>query len=330
MAIITQNGKVKSSGYKYSAHLMVRHVAYNAKISIIMKKTILMTAFLTLTFFASSQTFIQENKTWNVVECMNLSGCKTQTFKIMGDTTIGQLEYKKLYATYDTALNTWSNYGAMREVENQVFFYLYANETEEMLYDFNLAVGDTFNTIQNSMEYSGCPIELVVTSIDTVTLENGEQKQRFNFADGEQWISGIGSLYGLVYVGVYQCIIDMDYHLSCCHANDELIYQSQLFDNCFINTVGLKENSEQIKCSVYPNPFYQSTELKFDYSSSQNYRLQMMNGIGQVVMEIGNINSGKIIIQGDQLTSGIYFFRLTNDKNEVASGKLIKAQQVTK
>ena len=56
----------------------------------------------------------------------------------------------------------------------------------------------------------------------------------------------------------------------------------------------------------------------------------MMNGIGQVVMEIGNINSGKIIIQGDQLTSGIYFFRLTNDKNEVASGKLIKAQQVTK
>ncbi len=289
-----------------------------------MKKTILITALMTLTFFANSQTFIQENKTWNVVECINLGGCETQTFKIMGDTTIEQLEYKKLYVTYDTALNTWSNYGAMREIENQVFFYLYANETEEMLYDFNLAVGDTFNTIQNSMEYSGCPIELVVTSIDTVTLENGEQKQRFNFADGEQWISRIGSLYGLVYVGVHQCIIDMDYDLSCCHENDELIYQSQLFDNCFINTVGLKENSEQIKHSVYPNPFSESTELKFDYSSSQNYRLQIISGIGQIAMEIRNINSGKIIIQGDQLNSGIYFFRLTNDNNEIASGKLIK------
>jgi len=296
------------------------------KNSIIMKKTILITALMALTFFANSQTFIQENKTWNVVECMNFGGCKTQTFIIMGDTIIEQLEYKKLYATYDTTLNTWSNYGAMREIENQVFFYLYANETEEMLYDFNLAVGDTFNTIHNSIGCSGCPIELVVTSIDTVTLENGEQKQRFNFADGEQWISGIGSLYGLVYVGVYQCIMDMYYDLSCCHENDELIYQSQFFDNCFINTVGLKENSEQIKHSVYPNPFSQSTELKFDYSSSQIYRLQIISGTGQIVIEIENINSDKIIIHGDQLNSGIHFYRLTNNGKEIATGKLIKIE----
>lgn len=292
----------------------------------IMKKTIVVSVLMTLTFLASSQTFLQENKTWNVVECINWGGCGTQTFKIIGDTTVAQTDYKKLYVSYDTTLNNWYKYGAIRENENKVYFYLYSSEMEVLLYDFNLNVGDTFISTHNSIEYQGCPIELEVFSIDTTILENGEQRQRFNFNGGEKWISGIGSLYGLVYVGVYQCIIDMYYDLSCCHENDELIYQSPYFDNCFVNTVGLNENSIQVKHSVYPNPFSQSTVLKFDYSVSQNYRLQIINGTGQMVMEIENINSGEIIILGNQLNSGIHFYRLTNDDKEIATGKLIKKE----
>ena len=278
---------------------------------------------MTWTLFASSQTFLQENKTWNVVKCMNFSGCETQSFRILGDTAIGQVDYKKLYSTYDTTLTNWNLYGAMRENNNQILIYNLDLESEELLYDFNLSVGDTFSTIVNTPDYFGCSVELVVSSIDTVILENNEPRQRFTFS-GEQWISGIGSLYGLLYIGVDQCIVDMYYDLSCCHENAELIYQSQSFDNCFINTVGLKENSEQIQHSVYPNPFSQSTVLKFDYSSSQNYRLQIISVTGQIVIEIENINSGKILINGDQLNSGIYFYRLTHDKKEIASGKFVR------
>jgi hypothetical protein len=291
-----------------------------------MKRILLTSIFASLTILVSSQSFLQENKTWNIVECMNWGGCGTETFKIHGDTTIGQTEYKQLYSTNDTSLSNWFKYGALRENENRVYFYLFANETEVVLYDFNLNVGENFISTHNSIEYQGCPIELVVSSIDTVTIETGEQRQRFNFSDGETWISGIGSLYGLVYVGVYQCIIDMNYDLSCCHENEELVFQSSSFDNCLINTVGLNENSTQINHSVCPNPFTQTTELNFDYSSSQTYRLQIINSTGQVIMKINQINSGKIEISGNELNSGIYFYLLTNDKNEIVSGKLIKKE----
>ena len=291
-----------------------------------MKRLLLTSIFASLTILVSSQTFLQENKTWNVVECMNWGGCGTQTFKILGDTTIGQTEYKKLYATNDTALSNWFKYGALREHENIVYFYLFANETEVVLYDFNLNVGENFITTHNSIEYQGCPIEKEVSSIDTVTIENGEERQRINFSDGEQWISGIGSIYGLVFVGVYQCIIDMYYDLSCCHENAGLVFQSPNFDNCLINTVGLNENNTRINHSVCPNPFTQTTVINFDYSSSQTYGLQIINSTGQVVQKINQINSGKIEISGNQLNSGIYFYLLTNDKNEIVRGKLIKKE----
>ncbi|MCK9448408.1 MAG: T9SS type A sorting domain-containing protein [Bacteroidales bacterium] len=291
-----------------------------------MKRIILISIFVSHTIIIMSQTFIQEDKAWNVVECINWSGCRTQTFKIMGDTTIGQREYKKLYATNDTTLSNWSKYGAIREDENKVYFYLFASETEVLLYDFDLNVGDNFISTHNSIEYQVCPIEMEVTSIDTVTIENGEQRQRFNFSDGEKWISGIGSLYGLIYVGVHQCVIDMYYDLSCCHENDELVFQSPNFDNCLINTVGLNENSTQLNNSVYPNPFTQSTVLNFDYSRSQTYKLQIINSAGQLVKKINQINCGKIEISGNQLNSGIYFYILTNDKNEIVSGKFIKKE----
>ncbi len=291
-----------------------------------MKRIILTSIFASFTIIVSSQTFIQENKAWNVVECLNWGGCGTQTFKIMGDTTIGQREYKTLYSTNDTTLSNWFKYGAIRENENKVYFYLFANEIEVLLYDFNLNVGESFISTHNSIEYQGCPIEMEVSSIDTVSIENGEQRQRFNFSDGEKWITGIGSLNGLIYVGAYQCVIDMYYDLSCCHENEELVFQSPNFDNCLINTVGLNENSTQMHHSVYPNPFTQFTVLNFDYSSSQTYRLQIINSTGQVVKRINQINSGKIEISGHQLNSGIYFYILTNDKNEIVSGKLMKKE----
>jgi len=290
--------------------------------SIVMKKTLMITVLLTLTIFAGSQTLVQDNKSWNVVECMNSSGCSTHSFKIIGDTSFGQVDYKKLYSTYDTTLTNWNIYGAMRENENQVFLYNFSTETEELLYDFNLSVGDTFSTIVNTPDYFGCPIELVVSSIDTVSLENNEHRQRIMFG-GEQWISGIGSLNGLIYVGIDQCIFDMYYELSCYHENNELIYQSPNIDGCFVVTVGLEENSAQIKHSVYPNPFSQSTKLKFDYSSSQNYRLQIINSMGQIIQMIKKIDFGEIIIKRNQLNTGIYFYRLINENKEIASGKFI-------
>lgn len=73
----------------------------------------------------------------------------------------GSNRIQKLYATNDTTLINWFKYGALRENENRVYFYLFANETEVLLYDFNLDVGENLISTHNSIEYQGCPIECI-------------------------------------------------------------------------------------------------------------------------------------------------------------------------
>jgi len=288
-----------------------------------MKRLLIVTSLMVMTFFTNSQVLVEETKVWNNVECLNFGGCWTYSYKIIGDTTINQINYKKLYSISDS-IKTNRGFYAIREHEKQVFLYNFEDETEEILYDFNLSVDDHFITTINSDDYHGCQINIKVNFIDSVTILNGERRKRFHLSIGEEWIEGIGSLNGIFYVGVYMCGADIFYDLSCCHLNGEKIFQSTLFDHCYVNTVGYEEISEEIKHSIYTNPFSQSAILKFDYSSSQTYRLQIINITGQIIKEIEDINSDEIIISGNRLKSGIYFYRLINDGNVIASGKIIK------
>jgi hypothetical protein len=119
------------------------------------------------------------------------------------------------------------------------------------------------------------------------------------------------------------CGADMYYNLSCCHLNGEKIFQSSHFDHCFVNSVGYEEISERIKPVVYPNPFSEFTTFIFDYSSSHVYRLQIINGMGQIIQTIENINTGEVIIKRTSLNTGIHFYRLFKENIEIATGKFV-------
>lgn len=265
-----------------------------------------------------SQTLVQDNKIWNVVNCIALGGCYTESFTVNEDTIIDQINYKKLLRTTDTTLTNWNYYGALREVDNKVFLYYPNSSAEILLYDFNLSVGDTFSSF-----YYDCPIELVLQDIDTITLLNGEQREKYIFHNNEQWIKGIGSLNGLIYVGVYWCIADLYYELSCCFENGEQIFQSDNYESCFVISVGINEKKNHVKHKVYPNPFSNSTILRFDYLESQNYVLHIINQHGQIIQTINNVTSGEIEINKGRMNKGVYYYRLENEKEIIANGKLI-------
>ena len=283
-----------------------------------MKTTLLTLVLFMISINIYSQNLVQDNKIWNVVNCMNWGGCWTESFKIDGDTTIDQTEYKKLLRTTDTTLTNWGFFAAIREVDNRVFIKYPSLDSENILYDFNLLVGETFSGF-----YYDCPFELVLQEIDTITLLNGEQREKFIFSDGEQWIKGIGSLYGLIYVGVYWCEADMYYDLSCCFENGEQIFQSDNYESCFTNTVGVDEKNKQTNYKIYPNPFTNSAIIKFNYSDSQDYILQIINQSGQIIQTLKNITSGEIEIKKGDMKNGVYFYRLQNSNGIVAKGKMI-------
>ncbi|MCF6170809.1 MAG: T9SS type A sorting domain-containing protein [Bacteroidales bacterium] len=289
-----------------------------------MKKTIYLLGLLALTSQLTAQPLVQENKLWNVIECLNFGGCSTESFKLSGDTTIGDLSYKKLYSTFDTALNEWYLWGAMRETQGKVFHSDFENET--LLYDFNLSVADTFRT--TVLEPPECPIELIVSSIDTVEMENGEERQRYQFNSGEQWIKGMGSLNGLIYVGVYQCIIDQYYDLSCVHLEDELIFNNPDFEYCYVNTVGLPEIHSDKAVSVFPNPFKTSASIAYELNKATSVQVSIYNHLGkqiEVIRKKQSAGKQKLIWDATGFPSGVYYFHLMAGK-QTARGKMLLIQ----
>ena len=288
-----------------------------------MKTITLFTGLFMLSVLSYGQNLFTGNRTWNVVKCINMGGCTTRSFKTGADTLIGQQNHKTLYVTDDTTFAIWNLYAAVREENEKVYLYNFYLQKEEVLYDFGLNIGDTFSTTVNIPEYGNCPVNMPLISIDTVMLENGTRERRFTF-ENEQWISGVGSLNGLVYTGINQCVVDISHELSCLHDGWEIVYQSPDFDECIVNSTGYGE-TEEANFSVYPNPFYNEAKFTFDSGIKGDFTLEIINETGQIVAGPVPVHSKELSL-GKNLIPGIYFYRLVQNGKVLSTGKLIKAK----
>ena len=85
---------------------------------------------------------------------------------------------------------------------------------------------------------------------------------------------------------------------------------------------GVEENISSTKINVFPNPFSMQTVLKTD-NPLRNATLTVDNCFGQTVAQIKNISGQTIVLSRDNLASGLYFVRLTQDSKLIATKKLI-------
>lgn len=74
---------------------------------------------------------------------------------------------------------------------------------------------------------------------------------------------------------------------------------------------------------VYPNPFSLQTTLQTD-NSFHNATLTVYNCFGQTVKQIKNISGQTVVLSRDNLASGLYFIRLTEENNPEYSGRIDK------
>lgn len=92
----------------------------------------------------------------------------------------------------------------------------------------------------------------------------------------------------------------------------------------YSNVVGIQElinNSNNI-VNIYPNPFEASLTIKAN-KFLKNADLVIYDEFGKEVMKIININYQTLCIQRENLASGIYFFRLNENNQIIAKGKII-------
>ena len=84
--------------------------------------------------------------------------------------------------------------------------------------------------------------------------------------------------------------------------------------------LGILENSAK----TYPNPFADYTTISIGKSVLlSNAEIHIYDVIGKEVKVISDIQSHELTIGRDGLKNGMYFYKLINKGEEIATGKLI-------
>lgn len=274
------------------------------------KFTIFFLSILTLFLYAiplvQAQDFVKTGNQWNVAVYPTFSpNTSSYSVRIGEDTVVNSMLYNKLYYSNE-ALNTdWTfYYSYVREDTTKKVFYKDGNANEVLLYDFNLDINDTFQI------ETFCTLQVV--DIDTVVLNNGEQRRRKRLVNklypewGDQyWIDGIGSNFGVIsHFGF--CYTDYPEGFLCFYANDELLFPESP-PSCFITEIDKLPVSEPIH--IYPNPMHNRLNIEDPEAHFTDYSLY--NVFGEL-LDMGKLTGVHTQIECGTIPAGFYVVVLTD------------------
>lgn len=256
-------------------------------------------------------------------------------YYINGDTTINTKVYKKIteegiyYNQWfsmppvggpceDLSVHPYSATPFFLRSENKKFFVKLAGDpTEHLLYDFDLAVGDTLPVTYNNLDE-----DITVISIDSISTPLGYRK-RFKLSQpdnsgmtAEYLIEGAGSNRGLIepMYSLLECAYELD-----CYGLDNASYYPQTGPACYLS---IEKQEQDLDFRIAPNPFSVSTTIQFN-TKIENGDLEIYNLYGQKMRSLAIKNSHSITIDRGDLIEGIYFLSLIKNGNAVSLGKIV-------
>ncbi len=295
-----------------------------------MKKLLLLN-LIAVTFSMKAQTsvyhpFPDSNAVWNFhLEwyCFaNGTADEYYSITFSGDTIISNQTYHKLNTPFVRSFSTGicggsliGYKGAIRQdtAARKIFFVPPSDSTEQLLYDFNMQVGDT---IHGYLDYFGLPS--TIQFIDSILIGSTFRKRWNLSCYGIQIIEGIGNTYGLIEY-LPGCAMDFpDYTLTCFSQNEEPLYPD-MTSNCELITSVKSVSAKIIVSTLFPNPFNSTATLSLS-SDFEKAELKIYNALGKQVRQ-QNINSLSMTINRDKLSNGVYFYQVINDSRQVTSGK---------
>ena len=280
-------------------------------------------------YLAFGQSWFQEGDFWVYRETYGLTGydgyCE---LKVMGDTVINDRQVKQLdqYCKGYSQLygQTYESTSTMYATEENGVIYI-SNEEDEIgeAIDFNLAAGDTY-FFDREFFYWGCEdsLEYTIDSITTFEFEGSEHRiQHISYYDDWWEYPGtlniyerIGSIYGSILIGNFDCFIDGSSYYTLCSFGSELDTVHFMENDCYlINSVNEVE-VEQV--FIYPNPTTNLLNIQ-SASTPQSIRIHDITGS----LFISKINSRQIDLS--QLPRGLYVLSL-EFRDRVVLEKVLK------
>jgi hypothetical protein len=80
-------------------------------------------------------------------------------------------------------------------------------------------------------------------------------------------------------------------------------------------------NVKEVK--VFPNPFREKTQIIVEAERLKNPVLLLMNIEGQLIKTISSNNNSTFDIYREDLSNGMYLFKIMQGNDEVANGKVL-------
>lgn len=97
--------------------------------------------------------------------------------------------------------------------------------------------------------------------------------------------------------------------------------ESRIVDGC-VTVTGIREPVMQMPVEVQPNPFANSATLKFANPTYQSFALEILDGQGRLVRTYSQITGNEVVIERENLTSGVYIYRL-HGEGGMATGRFV-------
>lgn len=116
--------------------------------------------------------------------------------------------------------------------------------------------------------------------------------------------------------------LDLDSNVVCGSITLQPYTSKILINNLTICATGIDENNSEKGITIFPNPFSSKTNIRTN-NIFKDATLTVYNSFGQPVKEIKNISGQTITLHRDNLQSGFYFTRLTQDNKTITTDKLI-------
>ena len=312
-----------------------------------MKKLLFLISIL-LSFYVNAQTsvyhpFPDSNATWCCQKLIGTGCCLCGnpeyqyhlTYQLDGHVSINSilynrlLKYEILYTLCPpgTVVDTSTIFIRQDTVLKKVWMYEPTTNSDTILYDFNLQIGDTLDATKEFWAgYYQLPDFWIVTSIDSILI-NGQYRKRFNYTPSfdstctSYMIEGIGSNHGLFY-GPSNCF-EYGASLNKFFQDNQLLFgdSSPVWFACHDFTLSIHELETKYSCSISPNPFHSSTLLELS-SQFESAEIKIYNSIGEEIKRLRTLSKSTTINRED-LLNGIYFIKATNQRGQVLTAKFI-------
>lgn len=277
---------------------------------------------LTLSFFfllnlVHAQHYFDETSSWNVLQGDGFDNWyEYSKYNVVGDTIIDNKTYHKLLCRrdylqlehgyeppFDTSYYLPMNEGLIRYIrEESSKIFLYTDTEEELLYDFDMEIGDTAGITWYTE---------IIVSVDSF-LFNSSMRKKFTTNGGTVIFEGIGTTKG--FLDGFPSLGDESFSSLICYAQGEdylnpLTYQAEgiiAVDSCTSYIVSSTKTPVPEKNDIryFPNPTSSSLFIEL-IGDEKMEKISILNYEGKLLIEI-KCQQKNHTLDIQHLTKGFY------------------------